>query len=126
MEQWKDVPGWEQHYQVSDLGRVRSKDRSIVIGHRVKRKIQRNFKGRILKPFGTKYLTVKFTKPGESFSVSVHRLVLLSFKGRPPEGLEACHNDGNRLNNILSNLRHDTRSANAQDRVRHREERCLS
>jgi hypothetical protein len=49
----------------------------------------------------------------------VHRLVLLAFVGPAPEGMECCHNDGNKANNALSNLRWDTRSANMKDRTRH-------
>jgi hypothetical protein len=49
----------------------------------------------------------------------VHRLVLESFVGPCPPGMECCHGDRNRSNNIPSNLRWDTRMANTQDRVRH-------
>ena len=34
-------------------------------------------------------------------------------------GCEACHNDGDRSNNHLSNLRWDTKSNNQKDRVEH-------
>jgi hypothetical protein len=49
----------------------------------------------------------------------VHRLVLCAFLGSPPEKMEACHNDGVRTNNRLSNLRWDTRKANHQDKRKH-------
>jgi hypothetical protein len=49
----------------------------------------------------------------------VHRLVLEAFVGPCPEGMECCHNDGNRQNNSLSNLRWDTRQANQNDRKNH-------
>lgn len=54
---------------------------------------------------------------------NVHRLILEAFVGPCPEGMEACHNDGDRGNNRLNNLRWDTRSANMADRFRHEEER---
>lgn len=47
---------------------------------------------------------------------SVHRLVLEHFIGPCPEGMEACHRDGDKANNTLSNLRWDTTSANALDK----------
>ncbi len=53
----------------------------------------------------------------------VHRLVLHHFCGACPDGMEACHNNGNCLDNRAENLRWDTRKANARDRVRHRLER---
>lgn len=49
----------------------------------------------------------------------VHRLVLEAFVGPCPPGMEACHNDGNPANNALTNLRWDTRQANAADRSLH-------
>lgn len=51
--------------------------------------------------------------------VLVHRLVLTTFVGSCPEGLEACHFDGCRTNNRLSNLRWDDHRSNAADMRRH-------
>jgi hypothetical protein len=51
--------------------------------------------------------------------VQVHRAVLEAFKRPPNPGEECCHNDGNPLNNDISNLRWDTRSANQLDRHKH-------
>lgn len=51
-------------------------------------------------------------------SVSLGRLVLETFVGPCPEGMECCHNDDNSYNNVLSNLRWDTRRANLLDRFR--------
>lgn len=50
---------------------------------------------------------------------SVHRMVLEAFVGPCPEGMEACHGDGNASNNSLSNLRWDTHKSNMDDRNRH-------
>lgn len=49
----------------------------------------------------------------------VHRLVLESFVGPCPEGMEACHNDGDPSNNSLYNLRWGTRQENYDDSIRH-------
>lgn len=49
---------------------------------------------------------------------NVHRLILVAFHGER-EGMLACHNDGNPLNNRLSNLRWDTAAGNQRDRVAH-------
>lgn len=51
--------------------------------------------------------------------IAVHRLVMLAFVGAPPEGMEVCHNDGNRLNCHLSNLRYDLRVNNNADKIAH-------
>lgn len=49
----------------------------------------------------------------------VHRLVLEVFVGPCPDGREACHADGDKENNRLSNLRWDTPVANAADKESH-------
>lgn len=49
----------------------------------------------------------------------VHRLVLEAFVGPCPEGMQACHNDGNPSNNCLHNLRWDTAKSNHADKVSH-------
>lgn len=51
--------------------------------------------------------------------VAVHTLILETFVGPRPEGMEACHFDGDRANNRLANLRWDTPAGNAADKGRH-------
>lgn len=49
----------------------------------------------------------------------LHRLVLESFVGPCPDGMEACHfPDHNPSNNSIDNLRWDTSAENSKDRVR--------
>ncbi len=67
----------------------------------------------------TGYRSVTFMSDGSLKKFLVHRLVLEAFVGPCPEGMEACHNDGDRLNNQISNLRWDTRKANQADRIKH-------
>lgn len=56
---------------------------------------------------------------GHRVRARVHIVVLETFVGPRPDGAEACHNDGNPLNNSLENLRWDTHTGNMQDCVRH-------
>lgn len=56
---------------------------------------------------------------GKGNTQYVHRLVLLTFVGKCPKGMECCHNDGNPKNNNLSNLRWDTSKANTDDQRKH-------
>jgi len=49
----------------------------------------------------------------------VHRLVLESFVGPCPEGMEARHLDGDPTNNSVSNLRWDTHKTNMGDMILH-------
>ncbi len=59
----------------------------------------------------------KYTISGKG--IYMHRIVLESFVGTCPIGMEACHNNGIRSDVRLINLRWDTRSGNQIDRVRH-------
>jgi hypothetical protein len=62
---------------------------------------------------------VQLWQDGKPDYVRVHRLVLLAFRGPCPEGMEACHGDGNASNNALWNLRWDTHQANVGDAIGH-------
>lgn len=113
-EIWLDVVGYEGRYKVSNLGRVRS------VPHLVPYKAgtTKFVHGKMLRPGPSKtgHLTVSL---GRCNSVGVHRIVLEAFVGPCPDGMECCHGDGIAFNNVLPNLRWDTRSANLLDAVRH-------
>ena len=66
-----------------------------------------------------RYTQVVLCKQGKPFCRRVHRLMLEAFVGKCPKGMEACHNDGNPLNNNLANLRWGTRRENQMDRKIH-------
>ena len=68
---------------------------------------------------GYGYLQVKLCKDGKMYNRKVHRLVLETFVGSCPGGMQTCHNNGIRTDNRLENLRWDTRSNNAYDAVKH-------
>lgn len=104
MEIWREVPEYEGVYEVSNLGRVRRVE------------TQRVLKGKTLR---NGYREVTLSREGNPRFFLIHRLVMLAFKGAPPEKHEVCHNDGNKENNRLDNLRYDTHSNNAKDRIKH-------
>lgn len=108
MDDWRPIPEFPG-YEVSSSGGVRSVDR---VSH------GRRYQGREMKtaPGSSGYPKVQLGKGNHQ---QVHQLVLLTFRGPCPEGMEACHGDGNRGNNALSNLRWGTRSSNALDRETH-------
>ena len=109
-EAWKAIPGFPG-YEISDHGRVRSYLKSSPA---------------ILKPVIKKrdgYAQHNLRKNGKFISVKVHTLVLSSFIGPCPHGLQTCHNDGDRTNNHLKNLRYGTAFDNAQDRHNHGNDR---
>lgn len=115
-EKWKDVKGFENYYQVSHRGRVKSLARVVPMSdgrtYRVSEKI--------LKPaWDGHYFHVTLSKDGKEYLRLVHRLVAEAFIGECPKGMECCHEDGDSTFNHVSNLRWDTHEGNYQDRVRH-------
>lgn len=115
-EEWRDIPGYGGRYQASSLGRIRSIDWLQVMvngGKRLKR-------GRIFQPStASNYQTVNLYLDGVKRSPTVHSLIALSFLGERPEGMVVCHNDGDRDNNSVKNLRYDSMSNNVLDTVAH-------
>ena len=122
-EIWKPVPGYGNHYEASNLGRVRVKDRIVERLHHRSQKIEKHYyKGRLLSPNVISrlgHLAVHIGVNGEKFSVCVHKLVLLAFHGMPKQGQECCHNNGFAWCNRPGNLRWDTHLENNRDRLRH-------
>lgn len=114
---WRPVPEWVGYYEVSDDGEVRSVGRSG-IGDSGR---TYTMKGRTLRTSVTPkgYHMVTFTRPGVRRTYAVHRLVGEAFLGPLPEGLQTCHNDGDKGNNAVGNLRYDTQAANELDKRRH-------
>jgi hypothetical protein len=82
----------------------------------------RGLKGRILAPTCDKdgYLKVNLIREGKMKTMRNHRLVLLAYRGNPPEGKpQARHLDGNQKNNNLENLQWGSYQENADDKIRH-------
>lgn len=115
-ECWRPIPGYEGSYEVSDQGRVRSLDRYRTAGGS-----PYLTKGQILAAtLSGHYYSVKLRAPGQKGQTRrVHILVALAFLGPRPEGMDTCHNNGDKSDNRLSNLRYDSHAANAADMVAH-------
>ena len=115
-EIWASVPGYEGLYEVSNIGRVRSLPRSIKCGSG-SRTIPGVLRRQSIASSG--YQVVSLSKECVIRTACIHVLVLTAFVGPRPDGMHACHSDGDRLNNRLDNLRWDTIRENALDRLRH-------
>lgn len=111
MEQWRDVPGFEGRYQVSDMGRVRSLDRFVRVVPPRGAETVRPVRGRILRPgpSNSGHLSVVL---GRGNTRAVHQLVMLAFIGPPPAGHEVLHRNHQPADNRLANLKYGTRSEN--------------
>lgn len=116
MEIWKDIPGYEGQYQASTLGRIRSVDRQITQMGRFGKPFTRTMKGRVLRPGRyCKSGHVSVTLGKGAFGKPVHQLVMLTFVGPPPMGMEVRHLNGDPTDNRLCNLAYGTRSENILD-----------
>ena len=100
-EIWRDVPGYERLYQVSNYGSVRSVDRIIKDNNRT-----RLYKGKPLKQFldHKGYCVVTISKQGSLKQIKVHRLVGMAFIPNTEGHPEINHKDENPKNNRVDNL----------------------
>lgn len=109
-ERWREIPGFDGIYMISDTGRVISKARG-----------RWKFLSPTTSQDGYKMLSLRSGKGAERKGLcrALHCLLLTTFVGPRPEGMQGCHNNGVRTDNRLCNLRWDTPSANQQDRRLH-------
>lgn len=97
-EIWKPVKGFENIYEVSNLGNIR------------------NMRGKVLKTHKNNrgYEMIDFTVNKVRTKKLVHRVVMEAFVENPTELPEVNHKDEDKSNNCLGNLEWCTRSYNKQ------------
>lgn len=100
-EIWKDVKGYENIYQISNLGNVRSLDRIVNCNGGT-----RLVKGKSLSRCnrGNGYLFVTFGKRGKQHNMDIHRMVASAFIPNPNNYEQVNHKDEIKTNNIATNL----------------------
>lgn len=91
-------------YKISESGEVWSDKRNIFLEPRMK---------------SNGYLQIGLWRRGKRIWKSIHRLVLETYIGSCPVGMETCHNNGVKTDNRLENLRWDTKSNNIKDAIKH-------
>lgn len=107
MEEWKKIANTNGDYQISSLGRIKSKkwgDWKLLKPH-----IEKN---------GYKGLKIRFTNSEKRKSVLVHWLVADAFLIKPKGKYEINHIDGDKTNNCVENLEYVTSSGNTEHAIR--------
>jgi len=110
-EIWKDIPDYKGFYQVSNLGNVKSLNRSIIRSNGV----VQSFKGKLMsKCSDGRYLYVTLYKVGKIKNYKIHKLVAIAFLNHKPCGYKFVidHKDHNPKNNRLNNIRIITQRQN--------------
>ena len=116
-EIWKDILNYEDQYQVSNLGRIRSKDRLVNAKGNATRLVRGSVKKLSVNRGG--YAFTKLSKPNTKLQpVSVHQLVAQAFIPNFVKGTMLNHIGGNKLNNEASNLEISNPSHNRLHAVR--------
>lgn len=108
----KSIPNFE-NYLISKTGKIYSKKR-------------KGTDGRFIKPLlvSNGYLIAQLWKNNIACPKLIHRLVLETFVGPCPDGMECCHNNGIKTDNRLENLRWGTKKENYKDRIKHKGAIC--
>lgn len=105
-EIWKDIPEYEGHYQISNLGLIKS---------------LKNKKEKILKLSydKDKYLVTSLYKNNKVKNNKIHRLVMLTFKSDDYfDGAEVNHINGVKTDNNLDNLEWCTHNENMKHAIK--------
>ena len=112
-EQWKQVVGFGNWYEVSDKGNVRSY-RTQGTGARRKLPVMLSggFYRRINHSFAPYHYVLLRDENGKKVNKNICRLVLEAFVGQAPVGKEVSHLNGNPLDNRLKNLAWETHREN--------------
>lgn len=102
IEYWKEIPGFENYYEASNLGKIRrmqtpTKYKDGRVAH---------FSQTVLKPSTCKkgYLKVYLSKNSKKYTIRVHQLIAKTFLENPEGKKTVNHKDLNKQNNSIDNL----------------------
>lgn len=105
IEIWKDIPGHEGLYQVSNLGRIKSLEKiKLNQGKNIFKTKEKILK---LNPDGSGYLQCGLYKDNNNKNAKAHKLVAIAFLGHKPDGttkIVVDHINNIKTDNKLKNL----------------------
>lgn len=110
-EIWKDIKGYEGWYQVSNLGRVKSLERTFVRKNGSSFKVKERILKYAFDHAGYPYVTL--IKLKVRYNKSIHRLVAMAFIPNPENKPQIDHIDANPMNPNVNNLRWATTRENS-------------
>lgn len=113
---WRSINKYEGYYEVSNMGEIRSLNRTILAFNGGSKKIESVRRiGKLLKQSKTSggYLIINLWKDGRMVTRYVHQIVIGAFTPNIENKEFVNHIDGNKSNNNISNLEWCTQSENA-------------
>lgn len=105
-EEWREIKGYREIYEISNFGNVRTKDRNGARGYYCRGHDKKQYAN------SSGYLRVGLNINGKNKFYFVHRLVAENFLNKVDGKNFVNHIDGNKKNNKISNLEWCTRSEN--------------
>lgn len=118
METWKSIKGFEDCYEISDLGNLRSKERFVKHYKGGVRKYKSSNKNIRINRYG--YLRCNLKKDGNRYDFSVHRLVAEAFLKNNENKKFINHKNGIKTDNRVCNLEWVSSSENIIHAVENR------
>lgn len=104
-EIWKDIPGFEGYYQVSNYGRIKSLSRKVNRDNWGKYPGTYTVREKLLSPnLANGYLQVNLIGNKVKKMISIHRLVAGIFVPNPKDKPDVNHKDGVKSHNFYLNL----------------------
>jgi len=118
---WHDIPGFTGYKIGRDLNPPPSSSGWLILSLKFSEpRVMKQFISVDKKrPSSSGYWSVFLRQDGKYKNCKIHVLVMRTFRGPCPPGQQVCHNDGNKLNLALSNLRYGTQSTNNRDQLHH-------
>lgn len=112
-EEWKNIEGFEERYQISNLGRIKSLPRKLNSRYGKNRTLNEKILA-LNKDKNTHYVSITLSYNNKRITKSIHRLVAQTFIPNPENKCCVNHIDGNPSNNVLNNLEWVTMKENSQ------------